>query len=94
MFGFLLGSAVAVVLGAVSYWQVRNFVRGRLRYVDAIHNPVIPVAAAVGTALVALPVVMLVPFVGVGTAIALGAGVGIGVSAGVRDIRRSLPPGS
>ena len=94
MFGFLIGTAVAAVVGALSYWQVRNFVRGRLRFVDAIHNPAIPVAAAVGAALVAIPIVMLVPFVGAGTAIALGAGVGMGVSAGVRDIRRSLPPGS
>ena len=92
MISFLLSVAASTAAAAFGYWRSRKFVSARLRYVDAIHNPVIPVVAAVGAAAVAAPIVAVLPLVGVGTAIAFGMSVGLGVAAGRSDIRRSLPP--
>jgi hypothetical protein len=58
--------------------------------VDAAQPPTAAVAAGVGAAVVAAPVVWLLPIVGVGTAIVLGAGVGLGVRSAQKD-RRLLP---
>ena len=62
--------------------------RARLRYVDAVQKPVAPVIAGVVGALLAAPVVWLLPFVGTGTALLFGASVAVGVAAGAKDIRR------
>lgn len=66
----------------------RNFVRRRLRYVDAIQKPSAPLLAGVAAAAVVLPVAAL-PIVTVGTAVAFGVGVASGVASG-----RSGPPDS
>jgi hypothetical protein len=94
MLGFLLGFAASTVAVAFGYWRSRKFVSERLRYVDAIHNPAIPIVAAIGAGAIAMPVVAILPIVGAGTAIAFGLSVGLGVAAGRADIRRSLPPAS
>jgi hypothetical protein len=39
-------------------------------------------------AVVAIPLVAILPIVGVGTALFFGASVGLGVAAGAKDIRR------
>ena len=83
-------SAAAVIIG---FTQAKEFVRTRLRYVDAVHTPVAPVVAGIGAALVGAVIVWMIPFVGAGTAIAFGLSVGLGVAAGNKEIRRSLPPG-
>jgi hypothetical protein len=46
-----------------------------------------PILAGIGAALVAMPVVFLLPFIGGGTAIALGLGVGAGAAVGAKDVR-------
>ncbi|MBX6362301.1 MAG: hypothetical protein IRZ00_00405 [Gemmatimonadetes bacterium] len=81
-----LGAAIAGHLGA------RDFVRRRLRFVDAVQRARAPWIAGAGAVLAAAPVVWLLPFFGAGTAIVFGVGVGSGVAAGARDIRR-LPGG-
>ena len=73
--------------------QTKDFVARWLRYVDAVRSPIAPVIAGVGAALIAAPIVWLIPIVGVGTAIAFGLSVGMGVAAGNKDVRQSLPPG-
>ena len=81
-----------IATGAVSiggYLQSRHFVR-RLTYVDAIRKPGAAVVAGAGAALVAMPVVALLPLVGGGTALLFGAGVGAGVAAGARDLRKRI----
>ena len=65
----------------------RNFVRRRLRYVDAIQKPVVPWLAGAAAAAVALPVAAL-PIVTVGTAVAFGVGVGRGVASGRAESSR------
>ncbi len=79
--------ALAFAATAFGYLQTRGFVRRKLAYVDAVHNGIAPVIAGVVAAIVAMPVVGLLPLVGGGTALLFGAGVGFGVKAGARDTR-------
>ena len=82
-----------IVSGAVAiggYVQSRRFVSRRLTYVDAIRKPGAAVVAGVGAAIVATPVVWVLPIVGGGTALLFGAGVGTGVAAGVKEVRRRI----
>jgi len=65
----------------------RNFVRRRLRYVDAIQKPSAPLIAGVVAAAVVAPIAAL-PIITVGTALAFGVGVASGVASG----RSALPP--
>ena len=94
MFGFLISVIAATAAAIFGYSAARNFVRARLRYVDAVNNPIMPVLAGVGAAAVGALAVSILPIVGLGTAIAFGASVGLGVASGAREIRRALPPGT
>ena len=87
---FLLSFLASAVLAIVGYSQARAFVTGRLRYVDAVHTAIAPIIAGVGAALIALPLVAILPFVGVGTALSFGLSVGFGVAAGSREVRRRI----
>ncbi len=82
----LIVTAAALVGGFVAS---RDFVRRRLRYVDAVKKPAMPLLAGAAAAVVAWPVVALLPIVTVGTAVALGVGVAGGVASG-----RNAPPPS
>jgi hypothetical protein len=84
--GLLVGAAA---LGG-GFVFTREFVRRRLRYVDAIQKPAAPwIAGALATA-IALPVTAL-PVITLGTAIAFGVGVAGGVASG-RKQPGLLPP--
>lgn len=82
----LIGLVVAGAAAIGGYVQTRAYVKRRLRYVDAVKSNTAPVLAGAAAAIVAAPVVALLPIVGAPAAIALGVGVGIGTRAGVRDI--------
>lgn len=88
MIELLMLGAAAGGIGA-GYVRVRRFVRERLRFVDVVQKPPIPVAAGAAAALAAAPLVWLLPVVGGGTALLFGAGIGLAVRHGARDIRRS-----
>lgn len=90
----LLGLAASVAVALIGYTQARAFVRERLRYVDAAQSALAPVLAGFGAAVIASPIVALLPLVGGGTALAFGLSVGMGVANGQRDVRRALPPGA
>ncbi len=81
----LIVTGAALVGGFVI---ARDFVRRRLRYVDAVRRPSAPIIAGVAVAAVALPVALL-PVITIGTAIALGVGVAGGGASG-----RTAPPES
>jgi hypothetical protein len=81
MIGFLIAGAAL----AAGYYYTQRFVRERLRFVDAVHRPAAPIVAGAATALLAVPVVALLPLVGAGTAVAAGVGVAAGVASGRRD---------
>jgi hypothetical protein len=82
----MLGLAVAAAALIGGFIVSRNFVRRRLRFVDAVQRPSAPLIAGVAVAAVALPIALL-PVVTVGTAVALGVGVAGGVASG-----RNAPP--
>lgn len=90
LLGSLLGVGIAVAAGIVGYWQARQFTQNKLRYVDAIHKAIFPFAIGAGAALIAIPVVALLPVVGTGTALLFGGGVAMGVSAGAREVRKRI----
>ncbi len=83
----LLGLAVTAAALVGGFVISRDFVRRRLRFVDAVQKPSAPIIAGVGAAVVALLPVALLPVVTVGTAVALGVGVAGGVASG-----RNAPP--
>ena len=86
----ILSFLVSTVLAVVGYNLARSFVFNRLRYVDAVHSKLAPIVAGVGAALLALPIVAILPWVGTGTALSFGLSVGFGVVAGSRDVRHRL----
>lgn len=82
-----IGLIVAGAAAVAGYVKSRSFVRRRLRYVDAVQKSAIPVVAGAAAAVVAAPVVAVLPIIGAPAAIALGVGVGAGTHAGAKDIR-------
>jgi hypothetical protein len=90
MFGLLISAGVFFGLW-IGHNVTRDYVARRLRFVDAIHKPWVPVVAGGAAWALALPVTALLPFVGPGTALAAGVAVGFGVLNGAREVRRYLP---
>ncbi len=87
----MIALIVMLVAGTATFFgfrQTRRFVRNRLRYVDAVHSGKAPFVAGAAATLVAGPVVMVLPWVGAGTALLFGLGVGSGFAAGAKDISR------
>lgn len=82
----MLGAAAGGI--GAAYASMRRFVRERLRFVDAARRPAAPLAAGAVGAVMAAPVVWLLPVIGGGTALVFGAGVGLAVRHGARDLRR------
>lgn len=89
----ITGLAMTIAATAIGFWQARRFTTNRLQYVDAVQNGLAPVLAGIGAAIIALPVVWLVPLIGTGTALLFGLSVALGVSSGARDIRKRLGAG-
>lgn len=87
----MIGVAATTIVTAAGYLKSRQFVRDRLRYVDAAQSPIAPVVAGVGATVIAGVIVAFLPVVGIGTALLFGAGVGLGTAAGARDVRGNLP---
>jgi len=88
-----IGFAATVAATVFGYIAARRFVEQKLRYVDSIHTLKAPIVAGVVAALVAAPIVWLLPLVGGGTAIMFGASVALGVSNGSREVRKQLGSG-
>lgn len=76
---------VAAAIGG--FIVARNFVRRRLRFVDAVQSPFAPLLAGLAAALVAWPAAIL-PLVTTGTAAAFGIGTGLGTRSGAKALRR------
>jgi hypothetical protein len=84
----MLHVLLTISAGLLGYFLARNFVRRRLRFVDAVHSPLAPIiSGAVATAL-AWPAVML-PVVTIITAIVFGIGTGLGTASGARALKRN-----
>ena len=87
----ILALTVTVGSGLLAFGFARGFVRRRLRFVDAIKSPVAPVLAAVGAAILVMPLTML-PLIGAVvsgvTAAVVGLGAGLGTRSGVKALQR------
>ena len=86
----LVSLGAAAASGFAGYVGSKDFTRRKLRFVDAVHSPAAPWIAGGVAAVVAAPVVWLLPLVGAGTALIFGAGVALGVKSAQRD-RHLLP---
>jgi hypothetical protein len=78
---------VTVAAAVGGFVAARNFVRRRLRFVDAVQSPFAPLVAGMAAAIVAWPVALL-PLVTTGTAAAFGIGTGLGTRSGAKALRR------
>jgi hypothetical protein len=78
---------ITVVAGIAGYFLARNFVRNRLRFVDAVYSPFTPLLAGAVAAIIAWPLALL-PLLHVTTAVVFGIGVGFGTATGARTLRR------
>jgi inosine-uridine nucleoside N-ribohydrolase len=83
----VIGLVVGGVAAVAGYMKSRSFVKRRLRYVDSVQKSSVPVLAGAAAAIVAAPIVALLPIIGGPAAIAFGVAVGVGTRAGARDIR-------
>ena len=84
----LISLVVAVGAGMFAFGLAREYVRQKLRFVDAVRNPLAPWAVAVGALIVAIPIVALLPIIGGGTALVFGAAAGLGTASGVKALKR------
>jgi hypothetical protein len=82
----MLPLLLTLAAGAIGFILARNFVRRRLRFVDAVHSPFAPLVAGAAAALVAWPAVLL-PLITLTTTIVFGVGVGLGTASGARALR-------
>jgi hypothetical protein len=80
----MLITVVAVVGGFV---LAKNFVRRRLRFVDAVYSPAAPWIAGLGAALIAWPAAAL-PIVTTITTTLFGVGAGLGTASGAKALKR------
>jgi CHASE2 domain-containing sensor protein len=82
----MLELLIAFAASAIGFIMARNFVRRRLRFVDAVQSPFAPLIAGTVAALLAWPAVLL-PWVTLTTAILFGIGTGLGAASGARALR-------
>lgn len=90
MITLIVSLAVALVVTTLGHRYAREMVSRKLRYVPAAQSTAAPFIAGVGATILALPVVALVPIIGVGTALVFGLSVGLGAAAGARDVKGRL----
>ncbi|MBA3445789.1 MAG: hypothetical protein H0T58_13190 [Gemmatimonadales bacterium] len=84
----MLQILIALAAGLLGFAFARNFVRRRLRFVDAIHSPVAPLLAGLAGAAATWPAAFL-PFITLMTIVAFGIGTGLGTASGSRALRDS-----
>ena len=83
----MLPILLTLAAGIAGYVVARNFVRSRLRFVDAIQSPWAPISAGILAFLFAWPLALL-PLVSVAPAVVFGIGIGLGTATGARHVRR------
>ncbi len=86
MIGTIL-TAGTILLGIAGFMLSRDFVRNRLRFVDAVRSPLAPIAAGILAFFIAWPLSIL-PFVGVSTAVVFAFGCAFGTASGVKALKR------
>jgi len=90
MFEFVGAMLWIIITGIASiggFVAMKRFVRERLRFVDGVQKPGVPLIAGIAAGLVALPL-SIFPVVNMGTAFLFGIGIGTGVAAGRRELKK------
>ena len=82
----MLEFLLIITAGAIGFILTRNFVRRRLRFVDAVHSPWAPFITGLIAGMLAWPAALF-PFFSIVTAVAFGIGTGMGTASGARAIR-------
>lgn len=83
--------AVAIAAGVFTFGLTRGFVRRRLRFVDAVRSPLVPLLVGLGALLLAMPftALPLVNYLVTGLAAGMvGLGAGLGTASGVKALKR------
>lgn len=83
----MLHILLTAAVGVVGYLMARNFVRNRLRFVDAVQARWAPLAAGALAFVLTWPLALL-PLVSAAPGVMFGIGVGFGTLSGARMIRR------
>lgn len=87
MLGMFLWLVITGVASVGGYVVMKRFVRERLRFVEGVQRPAVPLIAGVAATVVAAPLTVL-PIVSMGTAFLFGIGVATGVAAGRRELKK------
>ncbi len=77
-----------IAAGVIGYIVARNFVRSRLRFVDAIHSRWVPLAVGLLAFGLTSPLALL-PMLSAAPAVVFGIGIGLGTAKGARLVRRA-----
>lgn len=86
----LIALGIAGAVGVGGHLKSKYFVRRKLRYTRLVEKPALGLAAGAATAIIAAPLVAVLPVVGAATALAAGLGVGTGVHVGARQAREGF----
>lgn len=84
----LVTLVVAAGVGIASFGLAREYVRQRLRFVDAVRHPLAPWIAGGVVLMIASPIAVFLPFVTGFTALVAGAATGLGTASGVKALKR------
>lgn len=86
--GGLLSLAISAAAGLFMFGLAREFVRNKLRFVDAVKSPIAPWIAGFGVLMVMSPIAALLPLVTGFTAAIAGLATGLGTASGVKALKR------
>ena len=84
----LVRVAIMVAAGLFTFGLAREYVRNRLRFVDAVRQPMAPWIVGFAAWIVAVPIAGLLPLITGATALVFGAAAGLGTASGVKALRR------
>ncbi|MEO5798187.1 MAG: hypothetical protein ABIZ70_09900 [Gemmatimonadales bacterium] len=87
MFG-LVSLVITAAAGLFMFGLAREFVRNKLRFVDAVKSPIAPWMAGFAVLIVAAPIAALLPLVTGFTAAIAGLATGLGTASGVKALKR------
>ncbi len=84
----LISLGLTLVVGGLAFSFSREFVRRRLRFVDAVRHPALPWIVGGVVILLASPIAALLPLVTATTAAVAGLATGFGTASGVKALKR------
>ena len=86
--GGLLSLIISAAAGLFMFGLAREYVRNRLRFVEAVRSPIAPWVAGFAVLLVMSPIAALLPLVTGFTAAVAGIATALGTASGVKALKR------